>query len=81
MRERMDGILTGGLLFITGMLVGVGTGLLIAPESGARTRRRLKRYAEDMGEHISDFAEDTRTKVEDLVDRGKELVTANASKV
>lgn len=67
----------GGLMFLAGLTVGVGTGLLLAPESGARTRRRLRNYAEDLGDQISDIADDTKIKVGKLVDRGKELVSAN----
>ena len=77
MRDRMDGVLMGGLMFLAGLTVGVGTGLLLAPESGARTRRRLRNYAEDLGDQISDIADDTKIKVGKLVDRGKELVSAN----
>lgn len=73
----MDGVLMGGLMFLAGLTVGVGTGLLLAPESGARTRRRLRNYAEDLGDQISDIADDTKIKVGKLVDRGKELVSAN----
>lgn len=77
MKDRMDGVLMGGLMFLAGLTVGVGTGLLLAPESGARTRRRLRNYAEDLGDQISDIADDTKIKVGKLVDRGKELVSAN----
>ena len=74
MNNRMDGVLMGGFMFLAGMAVGVGTGLLIAPESGARTRRRLKEYAEDVGDQFNDLAKDTKDKVGRLVDRGKDLV-------
>ncbi|WP_455379379.1 YtxH domain-containing protein [Petrachloros mirabilis] len=76
MSDRIDGVLMGGLMFLAGLTVGVGTGLLIAPESGARTRRRLRNYAEDLGDQISDIADDTKIKVERFIDRGKDLVSA-----
>jgi len=84
MSERMDGVLMGGFMFLAGVAVGVGTGLLIAPESGARTRRRLRDYAEDLGDQITDLADETKVKVgkfvdrgKDFVDRGKDLVSTN----
>lgn len=43
---------TGGLPFLTGIVVGVAIGaglaLLVAPQSGRRTRRRLARTVEDV---------------------------------
>ncbi|WP_455370957.1 YtxH domain-containing protein [Petrachloros mirabilis] len=77
MSERMDGVLMGGFMFLAGMAVGVGTGLLVAPESGARTRRRLREYAEDLGDQITDLADETKVKVGKFVDRGKDLVSTN----
>ena len=77
MSEKMDGVLMGGFMFLAGMAVGVGTGLLVAPESGARTRRRLREYAEDLGDQITDLADETKVKVGKFVDRGKDLVSTN----
>lgn len=54
-----------------GVLVGAGIALLVAPESGRRTRRRLQRAAEDLGdsaaERLQDAAEDVRRVAEDAV--------------
>jgi len=50
-----------------GFCVGVGTGILIAPYSGARTRRQLRTFAEDM-------AEDTAEAVDKVIERGKRLM-------
>ena len=77
MSERMDGVLMGGFMFLAGMAVGVGTGLLVAPESGVRARRRLREYAEDLGDQITDLADETKVKVGKFVDRGKDLVSTN----
>ncbi|MGH7541011.1 MAG: YtxH domain-containing protein, partial [Gemmatimonadota bacterium] len=37
-----------------GVLVGAGIALLVAPQSGRRTRRRIARTAEDLGETAAD---------------------------
>lgn len=43
---------TGGVPFLTGVILGIilgaGLALLVAPQSGRRTRRRLARRVEDV---------------------------------
>lgn len=51
----------------TALVIGVGTGVLFAPYSGARTRRHLRSFAEDI-------AEDTAEAVDKVIERGKRLV-------
>lgn len=52
---------------LTGFCFGIGTGLLLAPHSGARTRRQLKHFTEDM-------IDDTKEALEEVIDRGKHLM-------
>lgn len=52
---------------VIGFCVGVGTGVLLAPQSGARTRRRLKSLAEGM-------VEDTAEAVDEVIERGRRLI-------
>lgn len=74
MNERMHNAVKGGVMFLTGLMIGAGTGFLLAPESGARTRRRLSAMAEDLGERVGDIAADARWKVDRVIERGKRLV-------
>ena len=37
------------------LLVGIGTGILFAPTSGKRTRKRLKRRLQNIGDEFSDI--------------------------
>lgn len=74
MNERMHGTVIGGLVFLGGMLVGAGTGLLLAPASGARTRHRLKAMVEDCGEEICDITTDVRAMVDHVMARGRRIV-------
>lgn len=71
-------LIIGGLAFATGLVVGVGAGLLIAPQSGARTRRQITNFVEDLKEDATHIAEDARDAMEGaiggVVDRGKRLV-------
>ncbi|HSE58839.1 MAG TPA: YtxH domain-containing protein [Nitrospiraceae bacterium] len=59
----------GATAFVTGLGLGVGTGVLFAPRSGAWTRRHLRSFAEDM-------VEDTVEAVDEVIKRGKRLITA-----
>ena len=54
------------LKFVTGMLCGVGIGLLIAPESGERTRRRLKRVVEEPEQIAREAMTSVREKAGDM---------------
>lgn len=65
--DRNDAVsfITGA---VAGALLGAGIALLLAPRSGARTRRRIARRAEDLGdtarERLEDAADDVRRRAE-----------------
>lgn len=46
-----------------GTLIGAGVALLLAPQSGRRTRRRIARAAEDLGDEARDRFEDAADDV------------------
>lgn len=69
MSHRMHGGITGGSAFVTGILVGAGAGLLLAPASGLRARHRIKVLVEDLGGKISGLAADARSLVERMIAR------------
>lgn len=54
----------GSMAFLTGILAGAGTGLLAAPQAGARTRRRLRGLGEDAGERTTEVMHDARGMVD-----------------
>ena len=60
-------LMIGTTAAFTGFCFGIGTGLLLAPHSGARTRRQLKHFTEDM-------IDDTKEALEEVLDRGKHLM-------
>ena len=72
-RYGMTGL---GLSFLTGCVVGGITGLLAAPESGARTRRRLSNYAADVREKAGEAREDASTAIHKVIEQGRTLVGA-----
>lgn len=60
--------------FFAGLVAGLGTGLLFASQSGARTRRQLHSLAKDLQEETSHVLSDARTSIGKAVEQGKSLV-------
>ncbi|HBP86883.1 MAG TPA: YtxH domain-containing protein [Nitrospirales bacterium] len=67
-------VLLAGLSLMVGVVLGTGLGLLMAPQSGSRTRRQLKNMMEDASERAGEFAEDAKDAVTGIVERGKKFV-------
>ncbi len=59
--------------FILGGALGACLALLFAPESGRRTRERLRDLAADMRDKTIDVSEELRDKAEDAIERGREV--------
>jgi gas vesicle protein len=49
--------------FLLGGAVGAGIALLMAPQSGKKTRRQLKDFADDMTEQAAEYAERLKKRV------------------
>ena len=60
--------------FMLGAAVGAAATLLMAPTSGARTRRRLVRKGEEVADYLIDAGKELIEKCEDLYERSEELV-------
>lgn len=63
-------VLYGGLGFMAGLAVGTGVGLVIAPHSGAHTRRHLKVLASDLTERITELGQEALEATQRLTKRG-----------
>ncbi|RMH09454.1 MAG: YtxH domain-containing protein [Nitrospirae bacterium] len=74
MTTEMRCLLGASLGFLSGVVMGLGLGVLVAPQSGSRTRRHLRTMVEDMSEQAGEWVEDAKVALEDLIDRGKKLV-------
>ena len=48
---------------VVGGLVGAGVALLLAPQSGKRTRQQIADLAEDLKDYAADLTDKVRTKV------------------
>ncbi len=53
---------TGTVLisFLIGGIVGAGLALLLAPQSGRKTRRQIAEFAEDVKDSTADYAKKLR---------------------
>ena len=65
------------LLVLTGVAVGAVAGLLLAPDEGAKTRKKLARKAKKYKKILEDKASEYKEKVIDL----KDNITGAASDV
>ena len=61
--------------FLAGLVVGAVAGLLLAPHSGAYTRRQLQNLSEDVKERTSILAADAKEAVDSVVEQGKRIVS------
>jgi gas vesicle protein len=63
---------------VVGALIGAGAALLMAPDSGKKTRKRLGRAADDLKESAADrwdeIADDVRDKVDEALATAKKRV-------
>lgn len=57
---------------VLGAVIGAGVALLTAPQSGRRTRRKIRRRAVDArstaGDRFDDLATDVRSRVDEALD-------------
>ena len=60
--------------FLLGSALGAAVALLVAPESGARTRRTLGRKGQDAADYVVDAGKELAERCEDLCKRSGELV-------
>jgi gas vesicle protein len=72
MRDKRAG--DRAAFFLWGTAIGAAAALLLAPASGARTRRRLVRKGEEVADYLIDAGKELIEKCEDLYGRSGELV-------
>ncbi len=77
-------VAAAALLVLAGGIIGAGLTLLMAPQSGKKTRRDISRYAkrvktraeeavDDLSDNINDLVESIGDKTDELVDKGKDV--------
>ena len=60
--------------FLLGVAIGAMGALLMAPASGARTRRRLVRKGEEVADYLIDASKELTEKCKDLYERSGDVV-------
>lgn len=63
MFDRDEHLGTIVMSVIVGAIVGAGVALLLAPQSGRRTRARIHDMAEDVRDMAEDFADRVKAKI------------------
>ena len=75
MRYRDDSNIASILIaFAAGIGLGFGLGILMAPQSGARTRSAIRKSANRGIGQVKDTVDDLYSSASDLVDKGKRAV-------
>jgi gas vesicle protein len=65
--------------FLLGGALGASLALLFAPESGRRTRERLRDLAADARDKTMDVSDGLRDTAEDVLERGREVLKEKKS--
>ena len=75
MSEQDEG---GGITaFLLGGIIGLATGLLLAPKAGKETRRRVQKWIDDWEEKGHELLEEGR----ELIDEGKEVLQRKTNRI
>jgi gas vesicle protein len=64
-----------------GLGIGWLVGILFAPKSGEETREYLSQKVNERSEYAQKKVRDLRVRAEDLVERGKEVVSQEKEKI
>jgi gas vesicle protein len=72
MADRNSDVMTGAMLVLVGAILGAGAALMLAPQSGDKTRRELSRYARKTGKMVEGVAEDVAGSVAGMIDSVEE---------
>jgi gas vesicle protein len=64
--------------FVGGAVLGAAVALLIAPQSGVRTRRSLKKHAEKGRKTLLESGQDIVARGKELYERGREIAEETA---
>jgi gas vesicle protein len=63
-----------GLAFVTGGLLGAVAALLLAPQSGRKSREQLRGYARRAEDRVHDLADKATEGVEQALDKGRGFI-------
>lgn len=83
MRHEEGGFSSGSVLlsFLLGGMVGAGLALLLAPQSGAETRRKIRELTDEAKEKASDYVSHAKEKVVSAIEKGKDIFEEKKSAI
>lgn len=61
------------LSFLLGGVIGAGLALFLIPQSGRKTRQKIKEFTDEAKEKAKKYTEDVKGKVMSTTEKGKEL--------
>jgi gas vesicle protein len=67
--------------FVAGLSAGAVVALLLAPKTGEQTRKLIAKKAEEGKDYVASKGREFREQAEELVEKGKELVTKQRERV
>ncbi len=68
------------LSFLLGGMVGAGLALLLAPQSGVETRRKIREFADEVKDKATDYAEQAKGVATDYYGQARETVITSVDK-
>jgi gas vesicle protein len=74
MSDHQDDLANNISWFVAGAVAGMTAALLLAPQSGKRTRRFLADKTQQGREAVTDTGKDVVDRGKDMVDKGRQLV-------
>ena len=74
--DQTNGTLGGIIAFSLGALVGAGIALILAPQSGAKTRKIVQDYAVKAADQLMERIQDAQATVKTALDHGREALEA-----
>ncbi len=72
--DRVCSLGAVGLAFVTGGLAGAAVALLLAPQSGRKSREQVRGYARRTEEQVHELADKATDVMDQAVDKGHEFV-------
>ncbi|MBA2612762.1 MAG: YtxH domain-containing protein [Bacteroidetes bacterium] len=61
-------------LLILGLVIGAAAGILIAPEKGSKTRKKIFEGAEDLAEDFKDKIRSSNRKIDEYAEAAEEAL-------
>ena len=60
--------------FLTGLLAGIAIGVLMAPDKGTETRKKVSRKAADLKDQLNDFIDNASDTLQAVKDRANDFI-------